>query len=149
MRRAKVWIPIAFAVFVFLAISALLARGLSATGTERAKVLDLLHAQARGDATAVLAMLPACRDEPACAQQTRERVASSRVAGAIEILRYDASAGLALTDGIGTARVAWRAGTHLPVVQCVRVRREGPLSGGSVELLSISAPIAREGSCQS
>ena len=35
--------------------------------------------------------------------------------------------------------MAWRAGTNgLPVVQCVRVRRDGPLSGAGVELLSIS-----------
>jgi len=147
VRRAKIWIPIVFAVFVFAAISALLARGLSATSTERAKVVDLLHAQARGDAGAALALLPACRAEPACAQQTRERVAASRVSGPIQILRYDPSARIALTDGIGTARVAWRAGTRLPVVQCVRVQRQGPLSGGDVELLSISAPIARDGSC--
>jgi hypothetical protein len=147
VRRAKLWIPIAFAVFVFLGISALLARGLSATNTERADVLAVLHAQARGDANAVLALLPACRAEPACALQTRERVARSRVTGAIQILRYDPSARIALTNGIGTARVAWRAGTQLPVVQCVRVQREGPLSGASVELLSISAPIARDGSC--
>jgi hypothetical protein len=32
-------------------------------------------------------------------------------------------------------------------VQCVRVRRDGPLTGGEVELLSISAPIDRQGSC--
>jgi len=31
----------------------------------------------------------------------------------------------------------------------VRVRREGPLTGGAVELLSISAPIAPDGGCAS
>jgi hypothetical protein len=29
----------------------------------------------------------------------------------------------------------------------VRVRRDGPLTGGAVELLALSAPIARDGSC--
>jgi hypothetical protein len=29
----------------------------------------------------------------------------------------------------------------------VRVRRDGPLTGGDVELLSLSAPIGREASC--
>jgi hypothetical protein len=148
LRRARVWIPIAFAVFVFAGLSVLLARGLSGSGTERAKVLDLLRAQARGDARAVLAELPACRALPACARSTTERVERSRVDGQIQILMYAPSTRLALTRQIGTARVAWRAGTHLPVVQCVRVRREGPLSGAAVELLSISAPIARDGSCQ-
>jgi hypothetical protein len=53
-----------------------------------------------------------------------------------------------LTDAVATGRVAWRAGTNgLPVVQCVRVRRDGPLSGATVELLSISAPIGRQSSC--
>jgi hypothetical protein len=148
LRRARVWIPIAFAVFVFAGLSVLLARGLTGSGTERAKVLDLVRAQARGDAAAVLAQLPACRAQPACARSTGERVARSRMDGAVEILMYTPSTRLALTRQIGTARVAWRAGTHLPVVQCVRVRREGPLSGGGVELLAISAPIARDGSCQ-
>jgi hypothetical protein len=147
VRRARVWIPLAFAVFVFVGISALLARGLTGSGNERAKVIDLLHAQARGDAAGVLALLPACRAEPACASSTSARVEHSRVTGPIEILNYAPSARLALTNQVGTARVAWRAGTRLPVVQCVRVRREGPLSGATVELLSISAPIAREGSC--
>ena len=148
MRRARIWIPIAFAVFVFAGLSVLLARGLTGSGTERSKVLDVLRAQARGDANAVLAELPACRALPACAQTTAERVRRSRTDGHVEILMYSPSTRLALTRQIGTARVAWRAGTHLPVVQCVRVRREGPLSGGGVELLSISAPIARDGSCQ-
>jgi hypothetical protein len=43
--------------------------------------------------------------------------------------------------------VAWRAGTGLPVVQCVRVRRDGPLTGGGVELLALSDPIALDASC--
>ena len=54
---------------------------------------------------------------------------------------------LALTRKVGTGRVAWRADDSLPVVQCVRVRRDGPLTGGAVELLSVSAPIDAEGSC--
>jgi hypothetical protein len=32
-------------------------------------------------------------------------------------------------------------------VQCVRVRREGPLTGGGVELLAVSDPIALDGAC--
>lgn len=148
MRRARLWIPIVFAVFVFAGLSALLARGLTGSGVERSKVLDVLRAQARGDADAVLAALPACRAEPACAQTTREQVSRERASGAVQLLSYAPSTRLALTRQIGTARVAWRAGTSLPVVQCVRVRRDGPLSGGGVELLSISAPIGGEASCQ-
>jgi hypothetical protein len=144
MRRV---LAIGFVVFFFLGISALLARGLTGAGNERAKVLDVLEAQARGDADAVLSELPACRAEPACAQVTRERVAQLRRPGRVEILTYTPSVRVALTRRTGTGRVAWRAGTGRPVVQCVRVRREGPLTGGGVELLAISGPIGGEQGC--
>ena len=147
MRRARVLIPVAFAVFFFAALSLLLARGLSGSGTERGLVVELVRAQARGDAAAVLARLPACAREPACVQATRERVAGLRRPGAVRVLSYAPSTRLALTRKVGTARVAWRAAAPAPVVQCVRVRREGPLTGGAVELLSISAPIPGEASC--
>ena len=147
MRRARVLIPVIFGVFVFAGISLLLARGLTGAGTERAEVLDLVRAQARGDADAVLAQLPACRREPASARTTRERVPKLRRDGRVQILSYTPSARLALTRKTGTGRVAWRAGEGRPVVQCVRVRRDGPLTGGAVELLSLSAPIAGDAGC--
>jgi hypothetical protein len=146
MGRPRVLI-IAFVVFVFLGISFLLARGLTGAGNERSQVLDVLRAQARGDADAVLAKLPACRAEPACAQVTRERVAKLRRPDRVEILTYTPSVQIALSRQTGTGRVAWRAGTSLPVVQCVRVRRDGPVTGGDVELLAISAPIGNESGC--
>jgi hypothetical protein len=149
VRRARVLIPLLFGLFVFIGLSVLLARGLTGSGTERADVLDLVRAQARGDADAVLADLPACRREPACVQTTRDRVDELRRPGQVQILSFTPSTRLALTRKVGTARVAWRAGEALPVVQCVRVRREGPLTGGAVELLSISAPIALDGGCAS
>jgi hypothetical protein len=62
-------------------------------------------------------------------------------------MTYAPSTRLALTRRTGTGRVAWRAGNGLPVVQCVRVRRDGPLTGGHVELLSLSAPIDGDASC--
>jgi hypothetical protein len=144
MRR---YLAIGFVVFVFLGISALLARGLTGPGNERSRVLDLLRAQASGNADAVIAMLPACRAQPACVQVTRDRVAQLERPGAVQILTYTPSIRIALTRQVGTGRVAWRAGTSLPVVQCVRVRRDGPLTGGDVELLAISAPIGGEESC--
>ena len=147
MRRSRSLIVVGFLVFVFLGISALLARGLTGAGTERSRVLDLVEAEARGDAGAVLAALPACRAEPACAQVTRERTEALRRPGEVEILTYTPSVRIALTRQTGTGRVAWRAGESPPVVQCVRVRRDGPLTGGDVELLAISAPIGGEESC--
>jgi hypothetical protein len=147
MRRTRLLIVIGFAAFLFLGFSALLARALTGAGDERAKVLDLLEAQAAGDAAAVLAEIPACRANPACADVTRTRVAELQRGGRVEILNYQPSVQVALTRRTGVGRVAWRAGGSQPVVQCVRVRRDGPLTGGDVELLSISAPIGNEDSC--
>lgn len=146
-RRPAVLIAIGFGVFVFLGLSFLLARGLTGSSAERGKVLDLLEAQARGDVDAVLAMLPACAAEPACRRVTEQRVAELARPGEVELLNYVPSTRLSLTRKTGTGRVAWRAGRSLPVVQCVRVRREGPLTGGGVTLLSISKPIALDGAC--
>lgn len=144
MRR---YMAIGFIVFVFLGISAILARGLTGAGNEQSRVLDLLRAEARGDATAALRMMPACNAQPACVQVTRDRVASLKRPGDVQILNYQPSVRIALTRQVGTGRVAWRAGESLPVVQCVRVRRDGPLTGADVELLGISAPIGGEESC--
>jgi hypothetical protein len=146
-RRPAVMIAVAFGVFVFLGLSLLLARGLTGSGVERGKVLDVLEAQAAGDAAAVLERLPACRAEPACAQVTRARTERLERPGDVQILNYRPSTRLSLTRRTGTGRVAWRAGESLPVVQCVRVRREGPLTGGGVQLLALSDPVGLESAC--
>ena len=67
--------------------------------------------------------------------------------GRVEILTYTPSVQVALTRRTGVGRVAWRAGDSQPVVQCVRVRRDGPLTGADVELLSISDPIGNDEGC--
>jgi len=146
-RRPALLLVAGFVAFVFLGLSFLLARGLSGSSTERGKVLDVLRAQARGDAAAVLARLPACRAEPACAQVTRTRVARLERPGTVQILNYEPSVRLSLTRHSGLGRVAWRAGASRPVVQCVRVRREGPLTGGGVELVALSNPIGLDQGC--
>jgi hypothetical protein len=147
MRRARVYIAVGFAAFVFLGLSGLLARALTGSGTERSEVLELVRAQARGDTGAVLDALPACRAEPACETVMRDRVGELRRSGEVEVLTYSPSVQVALTTRTGVGRVAWRAAGSDPVVQCVRVRREGPLTGADVELLAISAPIGGEESC--
>jgi hypothetical protein len=146
-RRARIILAV-FGVFVFLAISALLARALTGTGAERAAVLDVVRAQARGDASAVLARLPECRAEPACVTTTRDRTVRLRRPGDVRLLTYRPSVNVSLTRQAGVGRVAWRTAQDArPVVQCVRVRREGPLTGGGVALLSLSDPIAGDASC--
>jgi hypothetical protein len=146
-RSTRFQLVAGFCLFVFLGLSFLLARGLTGSSAERGKVLDVLEAQAQGDADAVLAHLPDCRAEPACVRVTEARVARLRRPGEVEILNYEPSTRLSLTRRTGTGRVAWRAGSGLPVVQCVRVRREGPLTGGGVTLLALSDPIGLESSC--
>lgn len=146
-RPAKIT-AIVFGVFVFLGVSALVARALVGNGNERAAVLKVLQAQARGDVDGVLARLDACAAEPTCVRGVRARADEVRRPGRVEILRYDPSVKVALTRRLGTARVAWRTDEQdLPVVQCVKVRREGPLTGGGAEILAISGPIAATGSC--
>ena len=147
MRRVTLITAIVFGSFVFLGVSFLLARALTGPGAERSRVLDVVRAQARGDADAVLEKLPACAAEPACARVTRERVTQLERPGEVEILTYRPSVRVTMTRRSGTGRVAWRAGGSQPVVQCVKARREGPLTGGGVELLSISKPIGLEASC--
>jgi len=147
VRRKRILIVAGFGVFVFLGIALMLARALSATATERSRVTEVVRAQARGDADAVLARTPACAQEPACAAATTALVARLKRPGEIAILQYLPSIQLPLTNSTATGRVAWRAGEGRPVVQCVRVRRDGPLSGAGVELLSISPPIGNEASC--
>jgi hypothetical protein len=146
-RRPALLLAAGFGVFVFLGLSFLLARGLTGSSTERGKVLEVLEAQARGDADAVLSMLPACAAEPACRRVTEQRVEELARDGDVQILNYVPSTKLSLTRKTGSGRVAWRAGEGLPVVQCVRVRREGPLTGGGVTLLALSKPIDPAGAC--
>ena len=82
-----------------------------------------------------------------CSSRTTTFVNTLKRGGEVEILQYKPSVQLPLTRVTGTGRVAWRAGSNQPVVQCVRVRRDGPLSGAKVELLSISAPIGTDDAC--
>ena len=68
----------------------------------------------------------------------------------MQILNFTPSAQVTLVNRKGPARVAWRTDDRrFPVVQCVVVRREGPLSGGGVKLVSISNPVGLEASCGS
>jgi hypothetical protein len=82
-----------------------------------------------------------------CARTTRDRVARLKRPGEVQIVRFDPSVQATLTRRTGTARVVWRAGEGRPVVQCAQVRRDGPLTGGGAELLSLSDPIGGEASC--
>ena len=147
-RRPAVLTAVALLVVGFVGASIVLARGLSGAGVERERVRELLVAQAAGDAEAVLDALPRCRREPACAELVVRRASSLARPGEVQILAFTPSVRLTPTLHTGVARVAWRAGTGRPVVQCVTARRAGLLSGNGVELVAISAPIPNTGSCR-
>jgi len=135
---------------VFLVVSAGLARWLSTEGRERGAVADLLAAQARGDAAGMLGLLdPACAREARCRAGVEANARRLRRPGETKIIAYESATGYALGEAEGRTRVAWTVlDEGLPVVQCVTVRRGGSaLSGRTVTLLAISAPVGNEASC--
>ena len=147
MRRIRLLL-IALAVLLFLALSALLARALSVDGAERAAVVQLVRAEARGDSSAMVRLLSGCRRNPSCRASAAHNAAVLKHRGAVSIVQVNPSAGFSLTSTLGTARVVWQAGTQLPVVQCVRVRRAGNvLSGLQIQLLAISRRIRTSSAC--
>ena len=118
MSRSRRIALIVVAVVGFLVISLVLARVLAASNAERTAVVDAIRAQ------------------------------SIARPGTFKLLRYDGPAKFALTARTGTARVAWKVGTTLPLVQCATVRRSGNLATGfDVTVTAISAPIDPESDC--
>jgi hypothetical protein len=150
MRRPARILLLALGVLAFLAISLGLGRVLSANGAERAAILALVQAQARGDAPGVVARIEGCAPRPACVAAARENAARLRAPGRVELVRLDASTSFSLGGTSGVARVVWNTPTHETVVQCVEVHRGGdPLGGLSVELRALSRPIGHQSACPS
>ncbi len=148
MRRLYLFTLIGVGIVLFVAISALLARVFSVDGAERSAITSLIQAEARGDSGAMLADLKDCATQPACRTRVAANAAALRHSGEVTILQLTPSAGFSLTSTTGTARVAWRVGSELPIVQCVRVRRAGNvLSGLHVQLLVLSRRIQSDADC--
>lgn len=133
----------------FIVVSFLVARWLSAENRERTAVVDLLRAQARGDASAMLADLDGCAGDADCRAAVERNARALRRPGRVRILRIDSTTSHALLAGAGPTRVAWDVGgSSLPVVQCVQVERRGlPLLGGEIALSAIGPRIAGDASC--
>jgi hypothetical protein len=148
MRRPYVLLIVGVLIVVFLAISALLARVFSADGAERTAITSLVQAEARGDAGAVASQIQGCSQSAACRARAVANADALKRPGAVSILQLQSSAGFSLGSTEGTARVAWRIGRSLPIVQCVKVRRAGnALSGLHVELLEVSPRITSNRDC--
>lgn len=148
MRRPVRIALIVLGVVLFLAISALLARAFSVDGAEQGAITSLIQAEARGDSRAMIGIIKGCRRSSFCRRRAELDAARLSRAGRVAILELGSSAGFSLTSTTGTARVAWRAGNALPIVQCVRVHRAGNvLTGLHVELLELSLRIRGSADC--
>jgi hypothetical protein len=150
MRRPVRIALVVLAALAFLAISFGLARVLNANGAERSAIEALLSAQARGDASGVIARIEGCGADPACRAAAQANTARLRAPGKVVLVRLDASTSFSLGGTGGMVRVVWKTPHSLTVVQCVRVRRGGDVLGGlSVILESLSHPIGHQSACSS
>jgi hypothetical protein len=135
-------------VLLFLVISGLLARFFSVENTERDDQVALIEAQVKGDANGVVQKLAGCRSHPACVASAEANASRLRRPGPVKILSLKSPNSHSLESSTGITRLAWKTPGRLPVVQCVGVHRSGNfLSGISVTLLSLSAPIPNEADC--
>jgi hypothetical protein len=146
-RRARIAL-MGVAVLLFAGVSTALARWLSLENAERDAVLAVLRAQARGDATAMLARLHGCGTMPSCVAAVRADAQRLRGGGEVKILAYDSTTAYAFTSKTGKTRVAWKLPGRLPDVQCVLVQRSGnAVTGLSVTLRALSEPIPLQSDC--
>ncbi|HEX5924777.1 MAG TPA: hypothetical protein VFY45_13160 [Baekduia sp.] len=144
-RVVAIVVPI---TLVVLAVGFLSARFLTTENRERDAIFALLAREAAGDERGVLAQLHGC--DAACAAKIHVFLPKVTGTGAVKIARLDSGTSYSLGISTGTSRVVWVHGVDSrPIVQCVVVRRQGgPLTGRSVSLLALSAPLAdNEDSC--
>ena len=138
-------------VLVLVAASFVVARWINNDTVERARVVELLRAQLRGDAAEMLRRLDDC-DDPACAAVVRANARRLRRDAELRVALYQSQTAHALRSRTKFTRVVWfPAGREAQTtVQCVLVRRAGNVFAGmSVSLLRVTAPIGRESSCPS
>jgi hypothetical protein len=136
------------AIVVVLVVGFFAARWLTTENRERDAIFTLLEREASGDERGVLARLEGC--DEACAAKVRAFLPRVRGAGTVKIARLDSGTSYSFGTETAATRVVWVHGVDArPIVQCVTVRRHGgPLTGRSVSLLRLSAPLAdNEGSC--
>lgn len=131
---------------IAVVVSLVLARFVNVENVERDAVLGVLRAQAQGDSPRIFASLRGCAGS--CQDVVRRDAAVFRGTGVVKILSTDSATHYSFAGATGQTRVAWELATGPPVVQCVRVRRSGNLlSGISVTLLALSAPIPMTAKC--
>lgn len=149
-RRRLIRALLALGTIVVLLVSVVLARFLSVENDERDADLALIEAEARGDLHGMLARLSGCATRPACVATVRQNASNPRLRrlGAVKILSLKSSTAYSLAGASGKTRLAWTVIGQLPVVQCIQVHRGGNfLTGLTITLQSLSAPIAGEADC--
>jgi hypothetical protein len=147
-RRRLMLLAIPLGLALFLFISLILARVFSADGAERTAITLLIRDEAAGNQAGMVSRIQDCARSPACRSGIAHDANTLKRKGEISILQLLPSAGFSLTSTVGTARVAWKTPSSLPVVQCVRVRRAGDaISGITIELLRLSARIRSSANC--
>jgi hypothetical protein len=139
-RRVLVYLVPLGLVFLVLALAA--ARFLTVENVERQKIFALVSDEAAGRTDAVARRLASC--SPACRSKLAATVARVRGPGRVKLALLVSKTSYSLGTAEGVTRVVWVRGPDgVPLVQCVRVRRTGnPLTGRSVRLLAVSAPLA-------
>jgi hypothetical protein len=147
VKRAVI---IAAGLVALLAASFFVARWINNDTVERARVVELLRAQARGDAAGMLRRLHGCAD-PGCIAIVRANARRLRRDADVKVAFYQSQTAHALRSRTKYTRVVWfPAGREAETtVQCVLVRRTGNVfSGMTVSLLRVTAPFRdRESSC--
>jgi hypothetical protein len=139
---------LAAAVAVFVVLSLAIARVLTIGNAERDAVYRLVRAEAAGDQAAVLSRVHGCAGDTACVARVRRTIARVQGPGTAKLLRFDGPGGIAVTGRSGSARVAWKVGAALPVVQCMRLRTTGdPVGGYTVRITRVDEPTALDEPC--
>jgi hypothetical protein len=139
---------LAAAAAAFVVLSLVIARALTLGNAERDAVYRLVRAEAAGDQATVLSRVRGCAGDAACVGRVRRTIARVQHPGTAKLLRFDGPGGIALTGRSGPARVAWKVGTALPVVQCVRLRTTGdPVGGYTVRITGVDEPTALDEPC--
>jgi hypothetical protein len=147
VRRVYI-VGIVVAILLFLVISALLARVFSANSAEQSAITSLVQSEANGNVSAVIDDIVGCRSDPSCRRRAAVNATALKRPGTLSIIQLQPSTSFSLGGTEGTARVAWEAGSSLPIVQCVKVHRAGnPISGLRVDLLEVSVRIHTNADC--
>ena len=149
MSRPVKILLIALGVVAFIVTSLGVGRLLAARGVEETMLQQLITDQNAGRSEQVVAAISGCSGSAKCVSAVDSIVKQVKSPGTpLLVLQIVQGTKISAGPSSGVSRIAWRPNGKLPVVECVTTRRTGTVvSGFKVEVLAVSKPIAREGSC--